>query len=94
MASLPLQQVREIGTATTREDVTMTCSCKILFYIVSVHLHTRKLRLCRGQPFLNAVKILLFISDVQFYVPIKLCKMAGSIHFFKITGMLKPENVK
>ena len=37
---------------------------------------------------------MLFISDVQFYVPIKLCKIAGSIHLFKITGMLKPENVK
>ena len=37
---------------------------------------------------------MLFISDVQFYVPIKLCKMAGSIHLFKITGILKPENLK
>ena len=35
-----------------------------------------------------------FISDVQYYVPIKLCKAAGSIHLFKCTGMLKPENVK
>ena len=37
---------------------------------------------------------MLFIPDVQFYVPIKLCKTAGNIHLFKITGMLKPENVK
>ena len=42
----------------------------------------------------NAVKIMLFISDVQFYVPIKLCKMAGSIHLFKITHRLKQEHVK
>ena len=44
--------------------------------------------------FSNAVKIMIFISDVQYYVPIKLCKTAGSIHFFKIMGMLKPENIK
>ena len=37
---------------------------------------------------------MLFVSDVQLYVPIKLCKMVGSIHLFKITGTLKPENVK
>ena len=37
---------------------------------------------------------MLCISDVQYYVPIKLCKTAGSIHLFKITGMLKPEIVK
>ena len=32
---------------------------------------------------------MLFISDVQYYVPKKLCKTAGSIHLFKITGTLK-----
>ena len=37
---------------------------------------------------------MLFISDVQIYVPIKLCKTAGSIHLFKIKGMLKPEDIK
>ena len=40
------------------------------------------------------VKITIFISDVQIYVPIKLCKTAGSIHLFKITGTLKAENIK
>ena len=37
---------------------------------------------------------MLFISDIQYYVPIKLCKTAGSIHQFKIAGTLVPENVK
>ena len=36
----------------------------------------------------------MFISDVQNYVPIKLCKTAGSIHLFKIRGTLKHENIK
>ena len=44
--------------------------------------------------FSNAVKIMVFISDVQNYIPIKLCKTAGSINLFKITGMLKAENIK
>ena len=37
---------------------------------------------------------MLFISDAQYYVSIKLSKMAGSIHLFKITWMLIPENLK
>ena len=37
---------------------------------------------------------MLFISDVQNYVPIKLCKTAGSIHLFKIKGALKSGNIK
>ena len=44
--------------------------------------------------FSNAVKIIIVISNVQYYIPIKLCKTAGSIHLFKIRGMLKPENIK
>ena len=44
--------------------------------------------------FSNAVKIMIFISDVQYYVAIKLCKTTGSIHLFKIIGALKPENIK
>ena len=37
---------------------------------------------------------MVFISDVQNYIPIKLYKTAGTIHLFKITGMLKAENIK
>ena len=37
---------------------------------------------------------MLFISDIQIYVPIKLCKTAGSIHLFKIKGTLKSEDIK
>ena len=44
--------------------------------------------------FSNAVKIMVFISYVQNYIPIKFCKTAGSIHLFKITGTLKAEHIK
>ena len=37
---------------------------------------------------------MLFISDIQNYIPVKLCKAAGSIHIFKISGTLKAENIK
>ena len=37
---------------------------------------------------------MIVISDVQNYVPIKLCKTAGSIHLFKIIDMLKARNIK
>ena len=40
------------------------------------------------------MKIVLFISDVQNYILIKLCKTSGSLHLFKIKGMLKPEDIK
>ena len=66
----------------------------ILSLIIVSFLHYRKSRFCKGQKFSNVVKIMVFISDVQNYVPIKLCKTAGSVHLFKIRGMLKPEDIK
>ena len=101
MASLILHQVKEVGTVTHKESNT---ECKTLTYIslvltilglvMIVILHYRKSKLCSGCMFSNTVKIMIFISDVQYYVPIKLCKTAGSIHLLKIRGMLRPKNIK
>ena len=107
VVSLALQQVREVSTSTTKkEDKNYMCNCTSQFYIILawsitiiglvmfVILQFRRIKLCRGQLFWNVVKIMLFISDVQYYVLRKLCKTAGSIHLFKITGMLMPDKVK
>ena len=34
---------------------------------------------------------MLFIPDIEYYIPVKLCKTAGSIHVFKITGNITME---
>ena len=39
-------------------------------------------------------KIMLFTSDTQYYILVKLCRTAGSIHLFKNTGKLIPEHIK
>ena len=41
----------------------------------------------------NTIKIMIFISNIKSYVLIKLCKTAGSIHLFKLTGSLQREDV-
>ena len=69
-------------------------SFSIFGLVLFVILKSRKLKLCRGHLFSKCSQIMLFISDAQYYVPVKLCRMAGSIHLFKITGTLTPENVK
>ena len=105
VASLVLQ-VKEVGTSAMKHDTNNAYNCTPQFYIIlalSVSilgfvlfaiLQARKINICRGQLFSNTVKIMLFISDVQYYVPIKLCKTTGNIHLFKITGILIPDKVK
>ena len=36
---------------------------------------------------------MLFCSDVEHYVPVKLCKTAGSINVFKIIGHFTPDQI-
>ena len=37
---------------------------------------------------------MLFISNTRSYIPIQLCRIAGSIHLFRIRGRLTRENVR
>ena len=95
-----LHQVKEIGTQIQQTNF----ECRTLAYIgilltvlsliLVTFLHYRKSKFCKGHRYSNAVEIMIFISDVQNYIPIKLCKTAGSIHLLKISGMLKTENIK
>ena len=66
----------------------------LLSMAIVIFLHYRKSKFCRGYRFSNVVKIVLFISDVQYYIPIKLCKTSGSPHLFKIKGTLKSEDIR
>ena len=69
-------------------------SLLILGIVIFIILNVRKLKLFRGHLFSNTVKIMLFISDAQYYIPVKMCKTAESIHLFKITGKLIPIHIK
>ena len=100
IASLVLQRVREVGTemqqtnSECRTLAYMGIILTILSLILVTFLHYRKSKFCKGHRFLNAVKIMIFISNVQNYIPIKLCKAASNIHLFKIVVMLKAKNIK
>ena len=84
VTSLALQQVKEVK-AENKENIDNSCECTIQLYIILILsivmiglivfaiLQLRRIKLCRGQLFSNIVKIMLFISDVQYYVPVKLC---------------------
>ena len=68
----------------------------IIITLGMLYLVTNKIRkssFLKGCLFSNT-KILLFISNAHSYVPIKLCRVAGSIHLFRMKGRLNPKNVK
>ena len=100
VTSLILHKIKEVEASSKGTN----SECKTLAYIgiiltvlsliIVTFLLYRKSRLCKGYKFSNVVKIVLFSSDIQNYVPIKLCKTAGSIYLYKVKGTLKPKNIK
>ena len=88
VASLILHKAKEVEAKLTTETNNHECSTlayigmalSILSMATVIFLHYRKSKFCRGYRFSNIVKIVLFISDVQNYIPIKLCKTSGSLH--------------
>ena len=101
--NIAMQRIKAVE-ATDMSDI--VCMCKTQWYFMGMliiitlgmlYLVTNKLRqtsFCKGRLFSNNTKILLFISNTHSYVPIKLCRVAGSIHLFSIRGRLNTEHVK
>ena len=103
VANIAMQQIKAVEAADV-SDILSTCKTQwyimgmlIIITLGMLYLVTNKLRktsFCKGCLFSNNTKILLFISNTHSYVPIKLCRVAGSIHLFRIRGRLNPEHVK
>ena len=53
-----------------------------------------KMPIFRKHQYSNTIKVLIFISNIKSYLPIKLCKTTGSIHLFKLTGSLQREDMR
>ena len=63
----------------------------IMFLIIEkVH----KMPIFQKHQYCNTIKVLVFISNIKSYVPIKLCKTTGSIHLFKLMGSLQREDIR
>ena len=103
--SLALQRVKEVKAKEIRNEsykyectsqfyIILALSIVIIDLVIFAILQIRRIKFCRGQLFSNIVKIMLFISDIQYYILVRLCKTAGSIHLFKITGRLMTDKVK
>ena len=62
----------------------------IIFLIIEkVH----KMPIFRKHQYSNTINVLIFISNIKSYVPVKLHKTTGSKHLFKLMGSLQKEDI-
>ena len=102
IASFILPKLKEVEAITpTKSDIAefqtlayIGITLTLLSMMVVILLLYKRSKFCRGYRFSYIVNIVLFISDVQHYIPIKLSKMSGSLHLFKFRGTLNSEDVK
>ena len=103
VANIALQCTEVVEAADSTDRY---CICEPNWYIVGLLLimllgitylvmnKIKKSSLFKGHLFSNVTKVMLFISNTKSYVPIKLCRIAGSIHLFRIRGRLTIEHVR
>ena len=81
------KQAKEFCTAQWYTTAALTVLTILL--IVYICLSNQKCTLFKIRLYSNKVTVMLFFSDVKQYVPVKLCKTAGSIHLFQIYVQLE-----
>ena len=54
----------------------------IVLLTIYICLTRQKCTIFKKRLYSNTVTVMLFFSDVKQYIPVKLCKTAGSIHLF------------
>ena len=98
---MALQRVRAVEALNTDRQV-QNCNSgllkvlMILNLVIVVSLLLRKIKksvFFWGQPFLNMVKIKLFVANTKSYVSLNLNQAARNTHLFKLIGELSPDNV-
>ena len=65
----------------------------IVLLTIYICLTTQKCTIFKKRLYSNTVTVMLFFSDVKQYIPVKLCKTAGSIHLFQIYGQLVSDQI-
>ena len=99
IASQPIKQTEAIlGIGKEQQNCTMqwyTIAALTLMIIVLqfTFFNYTKVYNFQKRLFSNTDTMMLFFSDVKQYVPVKLCKTAGSIHLFQIYGQFTLDQV-
>ena len=65
----------------------------IVLLIIYICLNMQRCTIFKRRLYSNTVTIMLFFSDIKQYIPVKLCKSAGSIHLFQIYGHLNSDQI-
>ena len=75
---------KEQHACTTQWYTIVALTLMVIGLTIYVQETTQKCTIFKRRLYSNTVSVMLFFSYIKQYVPVKLCKTAGSIHLFQI----------
>ena len=99
IAFQPVKQTEAVVANQTRDYCTAqwnaiaALTMMTILVIVYICLSHQRCTLFKRRLYSNTVTIMLFFSDIKQYIPVKLCKSAGSIHLFQLYGQLNSDQI-
>ena len=99
IAFQPVKQAEAVVANQTKEYCTAqwyaiaALTMMTILIIVYICLSNQRCTIFKRRLYSNTVTIMLFFSDVKQYIPVKLCKSAGSIHLFQLYGQLNSDQI-
>ena len=101
VANIALQCIKTVEAAALNPNH-IICESGIVKVLLLINLaivtlmafaKLRKSRIFKGKLFSNTIKVKLFVADNHCYIPLHINKVAGSVHLFKLHGILTKENL-
>ena len=101
VANMALQCIKTVEAAALNPQhiicknglVRIFMSVNLAILILMALAKLKKSKIFKGRLFSNTIKIKLFVADNQCYILLHVNKMTGSVHLFKLHGMLIKENL-
>ena len=84
---------KEQHNCTTQWYTIAVLTLMVIGLAIYVLVTTQKCTIFKRRLYSNTVTVMLFFSDVKQYVPVTLCKTAGSVHLFQIYGQFTPDQI-
>ena len=95
----PVKETEAVVTSQIKQHCTAqwyaiaALTVKTILLIVYICLTTQRCTIFKRRLYSNTVTNMLFFSDINQYIPVKLCKSVGSIHLFQIYGQLNSDQI-
>ena len=100
---ITFKALKQTETLMVKSNIVQNCTAQwytiaaltlmVIGLIIYIFTTTQRCTIFKRKLYCNTVTVMLFFSDIKQYIPVKLCKIAGSIHLFQIYGQFTSNQI-